>query len=419
MAKAKQKDDRDTLEIQIEGNVRTLRERGLADPNVYDLHALLQVAGTLSQTGTDREKIEAALTLAIGDYHDAAKIETVHLWLGLHPQTQNTRGLTSEEQLTIAWKYARAHDPKENRAREGFRTNGGRERFRYLAKRLFLRYTAATAEPTVGPPDADRSRDNGTATTAPQGSQREPALAADSALPLTQKPDTGRLGSLRRWLLASSLLGSVVAVLVLTIIGAWSAGSASAPLPSLAHLRAESNRHLTGSQAPVPDTGPTRQLGFGDPSPKGRTTYRNVRYGHVQGYVAPSLPTFDSVVNGLVEPNDELKFLGVRASPLTDGRQVDPYNGRVALARPSDLLWLNILIDNNAEVTPHCGLTGTVMHVWNSVFGTHPTAIFILFALGLLLRTQRHAGLQMRSPSQLPSPRRSNSIAQLAESHLG
>lgn len=362
MAKVKRKDDRDSLESEIEGNLRTIRRRGFVNPKVDDLRALLEVGRALSDASTNYERIEAALSLAIEDYHDAHKVETMHLWFGLHPKTLDTTKMGATKRTTAAWEYAIANDPTEKRAEQGFRTHGGDDRFRILAEHLHLRYKAA--------PKGGVTKESAAPPKAPQAPQPEPALTLEVPPPLAQASD---MPSIRRWLLVCLLLGSVVLVLVLTITGAWSSAPASAPLPSLVRLGAESNRHLVGSQAPAPDMGSTRQMGFGDPSPNGRTTYRNVRQGSAQGYVAPTSPTFDSVVNGLVEPNNELKFLNVQASRLTDGRQVDHY-GRVALARPKDLIWLNIFIDNNAQAAPHCELTGPFvatgarleLRIWNS-----------------------------------------------------
>ena len=138
------KDDRDPLEIQLDGNLRTLHRRGLSDPRVYDLDGLLLVARALSRAATDEARIEDALALAIGDYGEPEACETVHLWFGLHPKTQDTRELAVTKRHEAAWEYA---EKTAKQAFHSFRTHGTQSRVEFLARRLYVRYMEKDAEP--------------------------------------------------------------------------------------------------------------------------------------------------------------------------------------------------------------------------------------------------------------------------------
>lgn len=225
MARAKRKKPPDPLESELNGNLRRLRERGFVEFDIHDLRALLKVAVALSQTGTPREKIEAALTLAIDDYLDEAKIETAHLWYGLRPKTQDTRGLEAGKRTTIAWKYALAHDPQENRSREGFRTHGGDEHFEFLAKQLFFHFTAATTKPTE--PTGATNRPS---VETPQTKAVPPSNDVPLPSPETDtKPLIRRV--LQRWRWA--LLGGVVLVAAVLALVLVQSGSPPTPPPQL------------------------------------------------------------------------------------------------------------------------------------------------------------------------------------------
>jgi hypothetical protein len=199
---AKRRDSRDPLEIQIEGDLRTLLIRGLSHPDLHDLEALVQVARGLSTTGTDLEKIEAALALAVSDYDDEAKIETTHLWFGIRPKTRDTRKMSSAERHEAAWEYAREKDDRD-RSFSYFRTHRARSRYEYLARRLFVRYTenksnsseaSAVSDANKGAPTSDskeRQLHIGFTT-------QVKTLSAEQSVPRPQQRARGRR---RGWLL--------------------------------------------------------------------------------------------------------------------------------------------------------------------------------------------------------------------------
>jgi hypothetical protein len=85
------------LKRRLNAQLVKLRQRGLVDPKLDDLTDVLTVAELLIDHGTQRERVEAALELAIGEYEraediaDVAKAQTVaRLWFGLDPATRNT-----------------------------------------------------------------------------------------------------------------------------------------------------------------------------------------------------------------------------------------------------------------------------------------------------------------------------------------
>jgi hypothetical protein len=72
---------------------------------------------------------------------------------------------------------------------------------------------------------------------------------------------------------------------------------------------------------------------------------------------------------------DEQRFLGVYATAVTDSRQNDlSFRYHATLARPGDVVWIDVILDNNAEVTPNCKLAGPLvatdayleLGIWNS-----------------------------------------------------
>jgi hypothetical protein len=364
-------DTRDPLESQLDGNLRTLHGRGLSDPQLHDLQALLLVARALSQTGTDLGKIEAALRLAISDYgEETVKIEVAELWFGLKPET---RGLPSSRRHVIAWEYAKDRIAGD-KGFQNFRTHRASKRYKSLASKLFVRYREKTSRPPTPTPAPNPIPSQEALLADPQDARTEPAGSDGDLPPAFGSGGAGRERRLagRRWLQVSLALVAV-ATTALTLANVWTGGRAQAPtlLPSLSRLYTESKRHLTGDHAPSPGSVATSELGFGDPTPQGRITYHEVN----KSYFPPLTPTFDSIVNGPYGGGNELEFLGVTATRVTDGRELGkPYRGRAVLARPGDTVWIEVFLDNNAEVTPHCGLSGPSvaigtrleLGVWNS-----------------------------------------------------
>jgi hypothetical protein len=137
----------------------------------------------------------------------------------------------------------------------------------------------------------------------------------------------------------------------------------------VSRLEAEAERNLTGHSVPSPDDYPSRTLGFGDPTPHGRKTYR-VSSGH---YSPPSYPTFDSIV----EKNlDEREFLGLGTSLITDAQQLGelPEQHLALLVTPGMVVWLFAEVTNDGSETASCTLEDKSvalgvrfrLSIWNS-----------------------------------------------------
>jgi hypothetical protein len=152
----KQIDDRPPLESRLDGELRLLHQRGLTNPQIYDLRALLGVARVLSATGTDLAKIESALAHAIEAYSDDAEIETARLWYGLQPKTRDTRNLSSTERTNAVWEYS-SEQARQNGekplALSYYRTHLAKKTWKFLAEQLALAYEESIAQQ----PEAQRA----------------------------------------------------------------------------------------------------------------------------------------------------------------------------------------------------------------------------------------------------------------------
>ena len=174
----------------------------------------------------------------------------------------------------------------------------------------------------------------------------------------------------QRWSVAALGLGVLLAGFgVLLADGGSSSGTSTDP--SLAQLSHEAGQQLTGRRAPAPDKQMTGALGFGDPTPNGRPTFRDGKHG----FTAPGTPTFDALVNANGHVGDERRFVRVETSLATDAQQLWQLpDKQVVQARPHEIVWVLVYIDNNATPTPDCALNGphVATHtrlrvaVWNS-----------------------------------------------------
>jgi hypothetical protein len=191
-----------------------------------------------------------------------------------------------------------------------------------------------------------------------------------ASAPPPPAPDSVPRHWLWRWSIAA--LG-VVAVLggvgFLFADGGSSGGTSTDPL--LAQLGHEAERQLTGRRAPAPDKQMTSVLGFGDPTPSGRSTFRDSK----RGFTAPGKPTFDALVNANGHVGDERHFVRVETSLTTDSQQLWQLpDKQVAQAHPHEIIWVLVYVDNNAAPTPRCALSGPYVAtdtrlrvaVWNS-----------------------------------------------------
>jgi hypothetical protein len=174
----------------------------------------------------------------------------------------------------------------------------------------------------------------------------------------------------RRWAVAALGLGALLAGCGLLLADGSSSGGTSAD-PSLTQLSHEAGQQLTGRRAPAPDKQMTSALGFGDPTPNGRPTFHDGTHG----FTASDTPTFDALVNANWHVGDERRFVRVETSLTTDAQQLWQLpNKHVARARPQEIVWVLIYVDNNAIPTPHCALSGPYVAtdtrlrvaVWNS-----------------------------------------------------
>jgi hypothetical protein len=179
----------------------------------------------------------------------------------------------------------------------------------------------------------------------------------------------------RRALLVAALVGAaLVAACLVLFVG--KSGRGSAAEPSLQQLKLASFRHLTHQEVMTLEKGRLGGvLGFGNAAPGGGRTFHYKKNNHI-GFLTQYAPIFDAVVNLNEGIGDERRFLRVKATTVSDARQLEPFtaNDRAALARPHEVLWTTVRIDNNAAPEPGCKLTGPSvardtrlrLHVWNS-----------------------------------------------------
>lgn len=157
---------------------------------------------------------------------------------------------------------------------------------------------------------------------------------------------------------------------------ALSLGDGRVPLPTveLERLAQESQHNLTGDQAPVPGT-VSRTLGFGDPTPEGRTTYPYVSH-ETEGAGTPAAPapTLDALTDVPFGIGDEREFLHL-ATGTTKKPLAIHITKRSVFLRAGEDLWLSMYLDNGASPEHNCSqLVGATIaqnttvgiNVWNS-----------------------------------------------------
>lgn len=207
-------------------------------------------------------------------------------------------------------------------------------------------------------------------TAARAGAVAEPSIEA--ALPPTedQSDETGDHSdsndtpddtSKRRYraLLSTALvIVGIVLIIVTQLIGT---GTASIPTAELRRLAAESEHQLFGDQTPVQGD-VSRLLGFGDPTPTGRTTYPYVAHSKEPGELgdtfASPVPTLDAMTDVNFGIGDEREFIRARAATAKRPRAQE-ITQRSVFVRNGQYLWLRIYIDNNSAAEPDCNaLTG-------------------------------------------------------------
>lgn len=179
------------------------------------------------------------------------------------------------------------------------------------------------------------------------------------------------LSNARRIALAVFVVGALA---VLALFVARSPGSKSASYPSLRALEHAAERHLTTKEVVELERGGLRStLGFGNAMVGGGPKFHYTK----SGFRAQTSPIFDAIENLNYGIGDERRFLNITASLTADSRQLSHFAGHAAMARPHDIVWVDVRIDNNAAPTPHCSLTGRAVardthlkfQVWNAPDG--------------------------------------------------
>ncbi len=151
--------------------------------------------------------------------------------------------------------------------------------------------------------------------------------------------------------------------LVVFVLASRQPSSASVPKAALARLATESERQLTGDHAPVPGD-VSSLLGFGDPTPEGRTVYPYVSHNPkpgTPGYGTPAAPT--PTLNALTDVphgiGDERQFVHVGITETNERPHANTITHRAVYAQDGQDIWLRIYIDNGAAPEPNCNmLTG-------------------------------------------------------------
>jgi hypothetical protein len=159
------------------------------------------------------------------------------------------------------------------------------------------------------------------------------------------------------------LIAALVVVSALALSDVLTSAS-SIPTAELARLATESEQELTGDQAPAPGD-VSRTLGFGDPSPQGRTVYPYVAYRAEQGAPAQKTPASPTpsldVLTDAPGVSDERRFLQVITGRVTPSRP-DGNIRRSAFVRGNEPVRLWLYVDNGAAPEPNCAsLTGATI----------------------------------------------------------
>ena len=218
-------------------------------------------------------------------------------------------------------------------------------------------------------PVATVSVAEGVPDTASDSSGNEPPAQVDSAGDLHTdgaQPHQGR-GRLGRAL----GIGAALALLIGFVLVLADRPSSHLTTTSLSRLSKEAERNLTGREAPQPSKQMTAVLGYGDPIPGGRPTYRE----HKGQITPPTTPTFDSILNAQNGVGDERRFLHVESSLATDSEQLWQIpEAHTLVANPHEIVWAIVDIDNNAQATADCDLSSRYVAIesrlrvaiWNS-----------------------------------------------------
>ena len=154
------------------------------------------------------------------------------------------------------------------------------------------------------------------------------------------------------------IAGILLAALMLAPTDWLHSSEASTPTAELARLAGESEQGLVGDQAPVPGV-VSRQLGFGDPTPQGRTVYPYVAHRAEQGAPpqdtpAPATPALD-VFTDAPGVGDERRFLQLITGKITPSHAAGIVR-RSAFVRGRENVRLWLYIDNGATPEPNCAV---------------------------------------------------------------
>jgi hypothetical protein len=205
------------------------------------------------------------------------------------------------------------------------------------------------------------------------GTKNSPSTPEGTYTGATKASGKFNLALLRRRPLAVVLVvGLAVAALAVGLALSLGGNRALRPTAELKRLAQETERDLTGDQAPVPGTA-SRVLGFGDPTPGGRTVYPYVVHGKV-GTPASPMPTLDVLTDVSFGVGDEREFLHL-AVGTTKKPPAIYIAKRTAFLQTGKDLWLSVYIDNGAGPEPNCSQlvgpsiaqdTTARIAIWNS-----------------------------------------------------
>ncbi|HSZ05438.1 MAG TPA: hypothetical protein VK778_09590 [Solirubrobacteraceae bacterium] len=192
--------------------------------------------------------------------------------------------------------------------------------------------------------------------------EQQPEPEPDPLAPETVRSESESRPSLpRRWIAlrpAGTVLVAAVLIVALTLApSGWLHSSvASVPTAELARLSGESDQVLVGDQAPVPGD-VSRQLGYGDPTPQGRTVYPYVAHRAEQGAPpqntpVPTTPALD-VLTDAPGVSDERRFFQIITSEVPQPHSFGTVR-RSAFVRQHANVRLWLYIDNAATPEPNC-----------------------------------------------------------------
>jgi hypothetical protein len=335
----------------VEKELGKLRRRGLSNPRVQDLKALLAIAQVLSNKPREAEQIEDALLLAI-DGFALPEHNILRVWFGLaavdDPDAPDTRGMTSKERHKAAWEYAGSPG-----AESTFRSTRTTERYKDLAARLVRLYEKALAQaaepprsdggladqgqipaeqpvdaPTPEPdPDADQTLDDDGETAPkarPEAASIEPPSLAE--LPPHQ----------RRWpRLSWRVLAAVAVVLVAggTALVVTSGGSSSPP-----------TYHDVWGPTTRPIYNYRLYTGNNNCADGANPSAYNGRCG-----ASTNFPVFNSFIHTPYYGDERMFFDGFREQQ-SNGKASDPIKN---VTDGNRIVVLRIYVDNDAQVYPN------------------------------------------------------------------